>query len=172
MESPIIPFFEGRGRDSAGRTLQDVLAFSDDELEWHHDFIQWLFPTETRSEFNINAPQATRAVQDAFAKRPELRATLLRGFERLLRFYGFVLDDGGDLVRIRRGPDFAGISERWLRRGNHNLLRISRILESLRILGCPEHAVALVDALMEIDDEMPRRIPRVTMQFWVDRAGY
>jgi len=47
--SPVIKFLSGSGSDHRGRFLEDVLAFSDNELESRHDFIQWLFPLDTPS---------------------------------------------------------------------------------------------------------------------------
>ena len=44
IDSPIVRFLVQDGRDGAGRTFAQVLAFGDAELERRHDFVQWLFP--------------------------------------------------------------------------------------------------------------------------------
>jgi subtilisin family serine protease len=56
---PLHAFLAGRGTDGRGRTLERVLAFSDDELERVHDYIQWLFPLPTRSMAQPDAPVLT-----------------------------------------------------------------------------------------------------------------
>lgn len=41
----IVRFYgEEHATDAEGRTLDDICAFDDDELEYHHDFIQVIFP--------------------------------------------------------------------------------------------------------------------------------
>lgn len=41
----IVRFYgEEHAADAEGRTLDDICAFDDDQLEYHHDFIQVIFP--------------------------------------------------------------------------------------------------------------------------------
>jgi hypothetical protein len=43
--SALIDFYRDNGpAGSSGRNLGHILAFSDDQMEEVHDFIQWLFP--------------------------------------------------------------------------------------------------------------------------------
>lgn len=43
-------------RDAEGRSLEDILQFKDSELEYHHDYIQVLFPLPEPSPINPGAP--------------------------------------------------------------------------------------------------------------------
>ncbi|WP_251623907.1 hypothetical protein [Odoribacter lunatus] len=52
----LIRFFKNEATDSAGRTLKDILLFNDDEIEYCHNFIQWIFPTQMKSQHNNDAP--------------------------------------------------------------------------------------------------------------------
>ena len=61
MRTPWLDFYRGNGPDSEGRTLAEILAWSDDELEAVHDYIQWLFPLPEPSMFNADAPVLTPA---------------------------------------------------------------------------------------------------------------
>lgn len=55
----------------------------------------------------------------------------------------------------------------WLTPGNHNFLRITRILSSLATLGLGEHAEAFLHALNAVyRDEAQRVIPMDTLLFW------
>ena len=56
MTDPVVSFYAG-GRDSQGRTLAEILAWGDDELEAVHDYIQWMFPTSRPSGVNPDAQQ-------------------------------------------------------------------------------------------------------------------
>jgi hypothetical protein len=57
--APLHAFLAGAGTDSRGRSIEWVLALSDDELESIHDYIQWLFPLQTRSGAQPLAPVLT-----------------------------------------------------------------------------------------------------------------
>ena len=64
-------------------TLDEVLQWSDRNLEYRHDFIQHLFPLPEPSPVNPEAPILTKEVRDAFISRPELRDNLRRALVRM-----------------------------------------------------------------------------------------
>ena len=68
--SDLIAFYRGLAPDSEGRTLADLWAFSDREMEDIHDFIQWMFPLREPSRFNPDAPLLTAADIAAFQADP------------------------------------------------------------------------------------------------------
>ena len=51
---PFIVRFYGdeAAKDDEGRSLEDILKFKDNELEYHHDYIQVLFPLPEPSPIN------------------------------------------------------------------------------------------------------------------------
>lgn len=149
-----------------GRFLDDVLCFTDEQLEYVHDFIQWLFPLPERSGANPSAPVLDETAIGEFHARADLRAALRRSLDRMLAFYGFTWS--GD--RIVKAPSFSERSRNWLHSGNHNHLRFTRTLRSLRVLGEPQAACALFDMLSDIYDEERRAghssIARASFEFW------
>ncbi len=160
----IVAFYSG-GEDSEGRTLDDILAWDDERLEAVHDYIQWVFPTRQPSGVNPSAPTVTDETVRTFAADPELRTRLRRSFERMVAFYGLVrrgarieLDDKGFPVRARV----------WLHPGNHNHLRLTRIMDSLATLGLRDDALALQRCLLEDACAAPGvgRVAARTMEFW------
>jgi len=157
--SAIIGFYRGSTPDSRGRLLAEILAWDDDRLESVHDFIQWLFPLPERSAFNIAAPLLTPDDIAAFRGDPALQAALKHSFERMLQFYGFARD-GVTIVHS------SGAAE-WLTQGNHNFLRITRILRSLSLLGVRAEAEDFLAALETLYTSGADRIigPR-TREFW------
>jgi hypothetical protein len=161
--SPIVAFYTGAGPDHRGRFLREILEWPDQRLEAVHDFIQWLFPLPDRSPVNPHAPLIDRETTEAFATRPELRDALRTSFERMLRFYGFAPGPGHT---IARAPHFATSAENWLWPGNHNHLRITRILKCLTILGLKAEASALEGALEAVYEEHRARITPATVRFW------
>ncbi len=78
-------------KDVLGRTLEEILAWEDAQLERSHNYIQMLFPLPEGSMFNWEAPIITREIMEAFRAKSELRNRLRMSFERMLDFYGFMV---------------------------------------------------------------------------------
>ncbi|MFO0956482.1 MAG: opioid growth factor receptor-related protein [Isosphaeraceae bacterium] len=159
--SRLIDFYRGTGRDGSGRLLADVWAFSEDELEFHHDFIQWLFPLTTISQFNPSAPTLKEADIAAFRDDPALRDNLRRSFDVFLAFLGFQRE--GD--RVVPADDFDAKSDLW-RYPNHNWLRITRVLTCLKTLGLEAESLAFFEALKGLRDSGRWGIDGETFGYW------
>ena len=160
-DSPILRFYRSDATDDRGRTLDAILAWDDDRLEAVHDYIQWLFPLDEPSRFNRSAPLLTPGDRAAF-RQPSLAANLRRALERMLAFYGFALQPTMP-PRVTRSDQWRERSAVWLYAGNHNLLRLTRIIRSLALLGQPELARALYDRLKK---ECEGRVTAVTLEYW------
>jgi Opioid growth factor receptor (OGFr) conserved region len=171
--SEILAFYRGDSTDHRGRRLTDILLWPDDLLELNHDFIQWMFPLVEASSVHPEAPILDQETIREFKAHPELLENLRASFRRMLAFYGFELN-GDREFEVRRRPDFAEQSNGWLWPGNHNHLRITRIIKSLRLLGLEAEAQALFKCLAELYAEETRRgIPRITaatFSFWSSAA--
>jgi Opioid growth factor receptor (OGFr) conserved region len=159
--SQLLEFYQGRGLDSEGRTLAQVWDFSDEEMEDHHDFIQWLFPLREPSQHNPNAPLLTEADIAAFRADPTLGTQLLRSFDRFLEFVGLVRHAS----RIEPGLTFTQKREVWLI-PNHNWLRLTRVLHCLRILGLEEESQQLFSCLDQLNERGAARITPSTLSYW------
>ena len=166
---PIVVFYSG-GTDGNGRTLREILGWSDATLEGVHDYIQWVFPTRQPSGVNPFAPLVTAETVRAFAADAGLRGALLDACTRMLRFYGLrrvVHEDGAVRVEIDAAR-FADRAEHWLRPNNHNHLRLTRIIQSLATLGLAEDATALQRCLVDDIAGGPAadRVSAATVRFW------
>ena len=126
--SKLIEFYSGRAPDHAGRFANEIQEWPDERLEAVHDFIQWLFPLAEPSPVNPLAPVLDRETVEAFAARPELRRNLRLSFLRMLRFYGLEWQPGPPPA-VRLTANFRQRAANWLHPGNHNHLRITRILK-------------------------------------------
>jgi hypothetical protein len=132
----IINFFCHNGTDNKGRTLQDMIDFTDEEMEANHDYIQWMFPLHEKSGFNddcpVLTPEIASVIEDYWHEHPE---SCLQGeaWRRVLDFYGI----GDTCNRTGVGPHSRTYNhdriKEWCYDGNHNLLRITRIIRSLRL---------------------------------------
>lgn len=170
MRDRVVSFYSG-GVDHRNRTLETILSWPDDDLETVHDYIQWLFPTVQPSGVNPFAPLVGEETVAAFAAAPDLRARLRRAFERMLSFYGLRLtQDRAARARVEIDQvTFPGRSRNWLRAGNHNHLRLTRMMDSLWTLGLTDEARALQRCLVADVYEGPgrNRISRDTYEYWL-----
>jgi len=169
LDSPILRFYEGDAPDDRGRYLPEIQQWPDERLEAVHDFIQWMFPLAERSGANPGAPILDDDAIREFRSRADLQERLRASFLRMLRFYGLRI---GPDASVQRAENFSERSKNWLVAGNHNHLRITRILKSLRILGLQGEATAFFECLTEIYREQSKGrapISEQTFRYW--RSG-
>ncbi len=86
MTTHLHAFLAGEGQDARGRSVRDVLGILDEELEVHHDWVQWLFPLPTPSAAVPGSPVLTTSDIAAIRADPRAVETLERASERLIRF--------------------------------------------------------------------------------------
>ncbi len=139
-------FLIGEGSDFLGRNLQDIWDFSDEEIEQTHDFVQVVFP--------INKP--SRAVS-----------------------HGFYLDSEDLIEQIKNNPEakknilksakwflsFLARNTYWNQKYNHNQLRITRVIESLRLLVSNVEADKFYQSVLELIEE-DNKVNLDTLVFW------
>src|SRR5579864_3751269 len=137
--SRLVDFYRGQATDSAGRLLSEMWEWDDGRLEDRHDFIQWMFPLAEPSRFNPDAPLLGVEDIQAFRDDEHLRANLRRSFDRMLAFFGLAQTETGEVID---GDHFAVRAPDVWEYPNHNWLRVTRILGSLRLLGLKAEARA------------------------------
>jgi hypothetical protein len=162
--------FFGGGEDDQGRTFDTILGWDDARFEMVHDYIQWIFPLPERSGANPWAPVLDAQSISAIRSSPDMQDRLRLAFQRMLAFYGFTWHAGA----LIEGPHFAAASQNWLHAGNHNHLRLTRMLRSLRVLGLEGEAAALWAALRMLYERERaagrRTITEETFAFWRQAA--
>ena len=97
-----------------GLRRKELLSMSDEDFESKHGFIQWAFPTQESSNQVSNAPVLDLETAVWLAEKPEVSAFLEAMTVRFL--------------------EFLSVNDHWKQHYNHNHLRISRAILSLRIL--------------------------------------
>ena len=166
MPSPLLRFYRHQGPDYAGRMLAEIWHWPHAQLEAQHDFIQWLFPLDTPSGANAQAPILTEDDIAHWHHDPMLRMYLRRSFEKLLDFYGFAIVNSGNHARIIAASNASARQALWITPNNHNHLRLTRIMKSLRLLGEAELADALRTALEQIAAQHDETIGEATVRYW------
>ena len=168
IESPLVEFYLGRGgAGSAGYSLQEIQDdWSDQQLELVHNYIQWLFPLTEFSAFNPSAPVLDSETIARFRSDSIIQQNLSDSLKRMLAFYGFESEKKRNRLTIVRSEQYTQQSTHWLTPNNHNFLRITRILKSLRLLGKQEEALAFLIALKAVYEEEKQKIGRTTLHYW------
>lgn len=141
----VIEFYRGVRGNTNGHMLDDILSWSNDALEIEHDYVQWLFPSNVSSNFNCDAPVLTKEESLIFQSDPELRLKLQKSLFRFIDFLDFKPNwDDEVLIFVQKHSDKIPW---WLNSFNHNMLRVTRVLKSLRLNGLTEYANILFDTL-------------------------
>lgn len=141
----IIDFYTNQ---KPGRTIQDIIALSDDELESDHSWVQWAFPLTEPSKYNLDAPILS----------PEDIRTLSKDKS---------VQDNFTLI-TNRFVEFLQNSDHWISRNNHNFLRITRAIKCLKLLRLNNQLKTFVDFLCPIVNTHASVIGDVTINFWMD----
>ena len=111
--SQIVDFLKNTGKDKHGRTHQDILNFSDEQLESVHNYIQWIFPIREMSENVMGSPYLENEEEiELLRKDHHVQENMIKALVRMEDFY--------------RDNDF------WLQPNDHNHLRITRIIKSIK----------------------------------------
>jgi hypothetical protein len=144
--SPVQAFLQGEGTDGRGRTLFEVLGFDDAALERTHDFIQWLFPLSEPSGAVPDAPVVSP--DDALAIRESVMAqcALAAATDRMAAFYAATTG--------------------WLLPHDHNHLRITRIIRSLRLLRGDGEADAFREQILERVRTLRAPVSARSLGYW------
>ena len=178
-------FLVGTGCDNYGRYYNQIISYDDKELEKDHTFIQWVFPTENPSMFHPEVPVVSKEQAAKLTNITVVKENLHRMFVRMLLFYGIRLISNVELeetkddnvVMITQGRRTSWVFEKerieqWVQEGNHNLLRISRILESLRLFERkPEHTL-MCDVIKAIAAYKPEVKDWSCWAYWMEYAKY
>ena len=99
---------------------------------------------------NPEAPLIDLDTYHEFRKDPELRERLLMAFKYMAAFYGFDVSGGEKDCTLTPKDNFEKIASRsWLTNFDHNHLRITRIIRSLRVLGLENVGTTFFEALEE-----------------------
>ena len=135
--NPIINFYldDTNLKKTLGFTHRDFLNSDDEWIETCHGHIQWAFPLEVGSQYIADAPLLTPDVVSLFRGSSVLQERLSQSFDHMSDFYAFKWHGAGT-TRY----------DHWITPGNHNFLRLTRMIRSLGML---EATTARLDFLFE-----------------------
>ena len=142
----LLGFLENKSTDAYGRYLSDIWAFNDQQIERTHNFIQWLFPLAVPSASVPGAPVLTKDDISAIRGSEVAQDNICQSAE----WYSGFLDRN----------DF------WKKSYDHNHLRITRVIRSLRLLVDVDEADAFRIEMYALLGNKLSSIPSRTRVFW------
>lgn len=139
----LLRFFRSEDDPLIPHRHEDVVCFSDNDLEWYHNFIQWIFPTWQPSGACPNAP----TIDEHFAEQLCADKCALKNFckscQRYLNYMNIDCDGISHIVDSTR-------SELFYELPYHNYLRFTRMLDSLKVrLDSLENATAVITIISD-----------------------
>jgi hypothetical protein len=142
----IVGFLEGKTPDHRGRILAMLLQQTDHQAETTHDYIQWLFPLDEPSRSVNGAPVLTELEIDGIRDSGLAQANLA---ESARWFLGF----------LER-------NNHWITKYNHNHLRITRVIKSLRLLASDAAADEFRDKVLAVAGDNLNLVDQKARGFW------
>ena len=156
----IIKFLTGEGEDHKGRTFSSIIESDNKELERCHDAIQWVFMIHETSKHAHTYPVITEDIITIINRDSIIRGkvgdNLGRAKDRYEGFFGIV-----------EGYEDPNIQRKWCKDYNHNLLRVTRIIRSLRLFKMEYAAYDFYTKVKAVGERLG--VSKVTLEYW-DKA--
>ena len=141
----LIEFLRNRSPDFKGRKLSDIWNYNDDEIEYNHDFIQLIFPLDKPSQAVFNN-------------------IYLKSYENIILIKQDKTIQNNILKSKDWFLDFLKKNNQWKNYSDHNQLRITRVIECLRLLISDNEADLFYEQIKSMTGKV--RINETTLYFW------
>ena len=140
-------FLLAKESDFKGRMIQDIWNYSDEEIENNHDFIQILFPLNKKSQsvfhgYYLDTDDLVKSLKDD----GHVKENIIKSSEWFLSF-------------LKR-------HDYWRKGHNHNQLRITRVIECLRLIVGDREADSFYESVKNICNDI--KVSKTSLEFWKD----
>jgi len=141
----IVDFLNG-DVDHQGRTHAFILEQGDQWLEDTHDYIQWLFPLDQFSGSRRASPVLDDQAIVQIQQSDKAQQAMKMAASRMRKFWMH--------------------NQHWVTRYNHNHLRITRVIKSLRLLVSDQEADQMKKWMVSNLGPNIKAIDPKAVQFW------
>ena len=154
-------FLMGTGKDHLGRTFGDILHMDNSELESDHEYIQWVFPLHEESFHAEVCLVITHNTHREIVTQGDKELKLIQDNmdtmrSHMTKFYG-ICDSMSSEEKLTR-------QRIWCSPNNHNRLRISRIIRSLRLFRLSDEASNFYEKVRDVGVYLG--MDNVTLGYW------
>ena len=153
-------FLAGLENDSKNRSIEEILAYTDEQLEQGHDYIQEVFPTKSLSMFHLIKPITDKDLS-SFYQNEQAKENVRTMYRRMLVFWKI----DGDRYKEwgSKAPE-----RLWNKEGDHNHLRMTRVLKSLKLLHLDEEYEDFSKRIREMLQDPGVNLSVRTRKIWLD----
>ena len=144
----VYKFLIGDQVNNNGWSLIDVWNFSDQKIESTHTFIQWVFPTSEVSKATPGSPTLNDKQVEEIRNSAQAKSNLSKSAKWYLNF-------------LER-------NNHWRKSYDHNHLRITRMIKSLRLLCGDDEADFYKEQFWQLLGSDLMGIPSRTVEYWED----
>jgi hypothetical protein len=113
-------------------TYSEVIGFDVIQLELRHDYVQFLLPTKTPSQYNRNVDVLTDDIINLMKSNKCIMSRLDLAVTTMITFWGSTLE----IINVDN---------------NHNHLRISRCIECIGLFDLTDRRLELLDLIGKLD---------------------
>lgn len=149
LSNSLINFYLNDEKNIEDVTIKDILAYSANDLELDHYWVQWAFPLKEKSQANLNAPILT----DELIKNVISHPGFYEKFSMISNHFFNFLNHGND-------------KPIWINKNNHNYLRITRVIKSAKLFGRFDIAEKYYSYVRDLYDKWPDDIGDSTFAYW------
>ena len=142
----ILDFLNGEQPDIYNRYLEDIWKMSDEDIESVHNFIQLTFPLNERSGAVPNSPILTQQEIIDIKKSEIAKQNIKKSADWFV--------------------DFLTRNSYWICQSNHNHLRITRVIKSLRLIHSNEEAENFKNNVLNLIKGNENKINPISLEFW------
>lgn len=172
MNKSLIEYYIGKGTDSAGRTFDEAILLNERAMEKSHDVVQWVFPTITPSQMQKHSPVLDDATIKILKDDLLFKSRYKYALEKYLTFWRIpfrISPYTASILIDETIPD--GLNQSWTYAGDHNQLRLARVLESTRLLGLENTSRDLFHALIRfVGKDNEHDITARNVAYWYKAA--
>jgi hypothetical protein len=138
-------FLLGKEPDFKGRMIDEIWDFTDIQIEGNHDFIQLIFPLNKKSQSSFHGYYLdSENLVNELKESTEIKENILKSSQWFLSF-------------LKR-------NSHWKSRYDHNQLRITRVIESLRLLVGNDEADNFYKSVLELCSDV--KLSKTTLDYW------
>ena len=141
-------FLTGHETNSSGWLLSHVWKFNDTQIENTHTFIQWVFPTDEPSRATPGSPVLDEEQILEIQNSEQAKQNLSKSAEWYFNF-------------LRR-------NNCWRKPHDHNHLRVTLVIKSLRLLCGDDEADYFKEQFWQLLGTDISQIPSRTIEYWED----
>mgnify|MGYP001169483127 CR=1 FL=1 len=139
-------FLLNKCTDYKGRKLKDILKFSNNKIEETHDFIQLIFPLNEPSFFSSNKHYIKSSEQ-------------LKELTSNLQIKKNILNSADWFI------SFLSKNNHWITHYDHNHLRITRMIKSVRLIVGNAEANNIYNKIISIEGVLIN-VSKKSLKYW------